>query len=527
MEITIVNGKPHYKWQFSIATLNYQRVHTMRGKCCSRKISTEGYHKCFWSNQMKLDRGVPFCCWKMDAPRMKIEACHKCPWGTYQFGISGNKMKLEGCQTCLLGHRSFDKNAIKECHLCRLLGPPGIKVEWCHKCLWGTYHLATNHWLRFPTTLAVGDSCVYLLSAELPEMSKTVFTTGLDYPCGCSCLGKIRTPLWWSATGHSEIGRSLNNGSASILWVVNPWFSGPLHQSNDNQIHHPKASWTCNPLVSQFAGALRPPQVVAQSHHESVVIWRDHNHCIVFMPAGTLIYHSYVKWINGPFISQLCWITGKLRRDSGLCIFDPQPYPDWLGNRDLWQRRAPAVLTVPPAHPNKLALEEMMALSDLTTRVHNSLVQARGINGQQNTTWHSGQQRCLTWCNSVPAWSEPFFTFLGRPWWPKCLGALRLVSFIGIYGVSYHAARPKPFVSMTWMIWGNPLYNRRPSWQLMWPQGRAGSLANCSHPDSWLIMVLQKWPAIGDLNSKYIITINGLIVQPIYLSPITYNHLNW
>ena len=87
---------------------------------------------------------------------MKIEVCHKCPWGTYHFGIFGNKMKIEGCQTCLLGHRSFDKNAIKECHLCRLLGAPRIKVEWCHKCLWGTYHLATNHWLRFPITLAVG-----------------------------------------------------------------------------------------------------------------------------------------------------------------------------------------------------------------------------------------------------------------------------------------------------------------------------------------------------------------------------------
>jgi hypothetical protein len=30
MEITIFNGKIHYKWSFSIATLNYQRVDDMK-----------------------------------------------------------------------------------------------------------------------------------------------------------------------------------------------------------------------------------------------------------------------------------------------------------------------------------------------------------------------------------------------------------------------------------------------------------------------------------------------------------------
>ena len=29
MEMTIYNGKSHYKWSFSIATLNYQRVTQM------------------------------------------------------------------------------------------------------------------------------------------------------------------------------------------------------------------------------------------------------------------------------------------------------------------------------------------------------------------------------------------------------------------------------------------------------------------------------------------------------------------
>lgn len=166
--------------------------------------------------------------------------------------------------------------------------------------------------------------------------------------------------------------------------------------------------------MSQFVGALRPPQVVAQSHHESVVIWRDHNHCIVFMPAGTLIYHSYVKWINGPFISQLCWITGKLRR---ALHFWPKAISGLAGSLGFVATEGadgPSVLTVPPAHPKKLTLEEMMVLSDLTTRVHNSLVQARRINDQQNTTWHRGQQRCLTWSLQLSL-SSPFLGDPGDP----------------------------------------------------------------------------------------------------------------
>jgi hypothetical protein len=46
-KITIFNGKIHYKWSFSIAMLNYQRVITVRWRLCL-KLGSKRRDFCLW-----------------------------------------------------------------------------------------------------------------------------------------------------------------------------------------------------------------------------------------------------------------------------------------------------------------------------------------------------------------------------------------------------------------------------------------------------------------------------------------------